>query len=105
MIDDSNHLLARLNRADVALSQRVALSAVEKEEHPPRFWLAFGGAHLGDSWVWGLIAAWLWQDAAHQESPEAKSQLRAWLGTLAAVYATGATIAGYFFLRSREIAG
>jgi len=80
-------LLARLDRADGALSRRVALTPVEKAQRPPRFWLAFGGAHLGDSWVWGLVAAWLWRDAVRREEPKAKTRILAWLGALAAVYA------------------
>jgi undecaprenyl-diphosphatase len=80
-------LLARLDQADVALSGQIALTPAQKESRSPRFWLAFTGAHLGDSWVWGLVAAWLWRDASRQADPAAKRRLKAWLGTLAAVYA------------------
>ncbi len=87
MAKPQNDLLARLDQADVALSSRIALTPDQKAGRPPRFWLAFVGAHLGDSWVWGLVAAWLWRDASRQENPVAKGRLKAWLATLAAVYA------------------
>jgi membrane-associated phospholipid phosphatase len=91
MAESRTGLLDRLNRADVAISSRVAISAEEKlARRTPRFWLAFTGAHLGDSWVWVLITAWLWRGSS-KLAPEAgvlrKGEIRAWLGTLAAVYA------------------
>lgn len=90
MADRPPSLLARLDQADAALSRRIAIDAEEKARRTPRYWAAFVGAHLGDSWVWGLITAWLWRKAVGQAEPARSRRtglLTSWLITLGAIYA------------------
>lgn len=55
----------RLHHWDVALSYRIALASNEKQEQTFAYWIALIGAHLGDSWLWALLAAWFWWRARH----------------------------------------
>ena len=72
---------------DVNISGRLALPADRRAEHPPSYWLAWVGAHLGDSWLWLLIMGWLWyitEDDAFQSS------VISWIGCV--VCATGVAL-------------
>lgn len=49
----------RLHHWDVALSYRIALKKNSHNRHVRLYRLAWVGAHLGDSWLWALIAGYL----------------------------------------------
>ncbi len=34
------------------------------------YWLALIGAHLGDTWLWGLVIVWEWQRARSSNNPK-----------------------------------
>ncbi|GEM_PF-36473 len=78
-------LLAILHKADEALSTRMALDESQRRAGAPIHWLALVGAHLGDSWLWALVAGLLWRRASQLPAPADQARKRlllAWVGTL-----------------------
>ena len=75
-------LLAVLHKADEALSARIALDESQRRWRAPVYWLAQVGAHLGDSWLWALVAGLLWRRANRlppARLPGRRRQLTAWI--------------------------
>lgn len=68
------HLLAEWDRR---LSTRIALG--ERTRSWP-YWFARTGAHLGDSWLWGLVTIWLWRNATHRQAEDGGARRRLFYG-------------------------
>jgi len=80
-------LTAHLAPIDESLTASLALSQSRRTWRNPLFWLANGGAHLGDSLLWAGITALLWRKAG--DDPARKRLLRGWMKAFAgAVFVT-----------------
>ncbi len=69
-----------LERADRAISGRLALPERQPQAAAPLFWLATVGAHLGDSLLWLGLTAWLWRRAGDDGSR--KQDLLGWTASV-----------------------
>ncbi len=86
-------LIEQLHAWDVALSERIALKLDESQPRPLGYWIASLVAHLGDSWLWLLIAGFLFK-SADQSSADLRQRRRVlivtWLAS--AIIATVTTL-------------
>lgn len=67
MGDAFHTLLHLLDERDRVLSARIALTGHTRSWH---YWFARSVAHLGDSWLWGLVTLWLLRDTIHNEDED-----------------------------------
>lgn len=85
-------LLRALHGWDVALSARIAFKSTDSQSQPRGYWPALLMAHLGDSWLWLLIAALLFASAYRFGAPVRRHRFAliwTWLsGVIAATVAT-----------------
>lgn len=75
-------LIWRLHHWDVALSYRIALKTDEPKARPGPYWLALFGAHLGDSWLWVLIAGFFFKNAylrRREDEGRRSKQITTWI--------------------------
>jgi membrane-associated phospholipid phosphatase len=63
-LDHIRRTIHKLDRIDRRWSLRVALGQEAHAHSPSDYWLARVVTHLGDSWVWWLVAVYMWQRAA-----------------------------------------
>ncbi|MCX6045200.1 MAG: phosphatase PAP2 family protein [Chloroflexi bacterium] len=86
-------LIRRVETWDSAVSAQLALKAVEDQPHPPTFWPALLLAHLGDSWLWVLIAGLLFK-SAYRSGAEARRRRMPllWTWLISLIAATMATL-------------
>ncbi|MFN8495188.1 MAG: phosphatase PAP2 family protein [Caldilineaceae bacterium] len=80
----------RLHHYDVALSYRIVFKPEEKKAKLLGYWLALLGAHLGDSWLWVLIAGWLWRQAHRRQQSQRRSLILTWV--ISVIATTGVTL-------------
>jgi undecaprenyl-diphosphatase len=83
-------LQSRLYHWDTAVSYRIALKADERSLSSLPYWLALFGAHLGDSWLWAIVAALLWRHARQHiptDGGQRRRLVQAWLTSLASAIA------------------
>lgn len=80
----------RLHHWDVALSYRMAFKPEEKKAQPLGYRLALLGAHLGDSWLWVLIAAWFWRQAHQRQQGQRRKLILTWV--VSVIVTTGVTL-------------
>ena len=52
--------------------------------------LALLGAHLGDSWLWVLIAAWFWRQAHQRQQGQRRKLILTWV--VSVIVTTGVTL-------------
>jgi membrane-associated phospholipid phosphatase len=87
VVSGKETLFQRLDRWDRELSHLIQLTRSQQRPDNPRYWLAHLGAHLGDSWLWLLIAAHLWRNAYGEIGPAGARRRRtllAWMGSVIA---------------------
>lgn len=77
MGDAFRSLLCLLDEWDRSLSMRIALG---NRTHSWRYWLARTCAHLGDSWLWGLVTIWLLRDAVRKQAEDGSVRQRRFYG-------------------------
>lgn len=75
-------LVRLVNRADTALTARIALAGDQRRPCSPVLWLANVGAHLGDSVLWAVVSGWLWWRAG--SDPRRKRPILGWLASFVA---------------------
>jgi len=72
----------RLHQCDVALSYRLALRTDEDKRRPLPYWIALFCAHLGDSWLWVIIAGFCFKRAyvdRNKDEGRRVNQLATWV--------------------------
>jgi undecaprenyl-diphosphatase len=72
----------RLHYWDVALSYRIALRTDEDKRRSLPYWVALFCAHLGDSWLWVIIAGFCFKQAyIHRSEDEGRriKQIATWV--------------------------
>ncbi len=86
-------LIRRLQVWDSVLSQQLTLKPVESESRPSGFWPTLLVAHLGDSWLWLLIAGLLFKSAYRSGVPMHKHRVTLiWTWLISLIAATIATL-------------
>ncbi|MDQ3250612.1 MAG: phosphatase PAP2 family protein [Chloroflexota bacterium] len=78
-------LLWRAHHWDVALSYRIALPQAETQPRSPLYWPALVGAHLGDSWLWALVAGFFFRHAHTQRNVDGGRRTRLVAGWVATI--------------------
>ena len=75
-------LIWRLHHWDVALSDWIALRSDKTKARPGQYWLALFCAHLGDSWLWMIIAGCFFKNAyvhRHEDEGRRSKQIITWI--------------------------
>jgi membrane-associated phospholipid phosphatase len=86
-------LIWRLQHWDAALSQQIMLKRTEDQPRAPLDWLALLGAHLGDSWLWAIVAGLLFRDAfIHSDQDEGRRTKLIGSCVISAILSIGATL-------------